>query len=70
MPKKPTPIPVPDKEISERILRSPTAAEGERVYADHLLTRYLRVAIRLDGDVIEVVPRRGHRISFAVAPVV
>jgi len=41
-----------------------TKDETQNLYASHLLARYLKVAMLLDGDVIEIVPGRGHRISF------
>lgn len=44
--------------------KPPSDADGERLYRDHLLSRYLRVIAR-GGDVVEIAPRQGHRISFS-----
>jgi hypothetical protein len=50
--------------LQKRVLEAPTRADAERVFRDHLLSRYLRV-IAHGADVIEVAPRPGHRISFS-----
>jgi hypothetical protein len=42
-------------------MTKPPDPEAQRIYADHLLPRYVRVVQCLEGDVIEIAPRQGHR---------
>jgi hypothetical protein len=44
--------------------KPPSDADNERIFRDHLLSRYLRVIAR-GGDVVEIAPRPGHRITFS-----
>lgn len=61
MPKRPAKP--PSDAMSKRIIGELTDADGERLYRDHLLSRYLRVIAR-GGDVVEIAPRPGHRVTF------
>jgi hypothetical protein len=49
------------EQISWRVMNASTDSDGERMYRDHLLPRYVRVVQRVDRAPVGAAPSPAHR---------